>query len=118
MSEIKFRDIKLGDMVSIEMPAHAWIGFMHWYSAIDEPSGVANEIWKACQAALVDPVFLRETLAAQQQEIDIHNATVHQIIQGGTAEITTDMMGIVSPLDFLRMQQENKDNENGDQTEE
>src|SRR5512146_2163413 len=71
----KMRDLKIGDMVKIDLPAHVWLGFLASYTAApDYNCAHANTIAGAVQEALVDPLYMKEKraeaerLATEQQQ--------------------------------------------------
>jgi hypothetical protein len=72
----KMQDIKVGEEVTITLPAMVWIGFHASYmSNTGYTCANANTICRAVYEAVVDPLFVKESRAeserqaAQQQEM-------------------------------------------------
>lgn len=75
----RMRSIDLNEPISIEMPAHMWISFISAYSTSDFSHGAANTLAELAQQALLDPLYLNERLAEQQQLIDRHQEHMHRV---------------------------------------
>jgi len=91
MAELKFRKMELNDKVAIELPVHIWLGFLYGYSGSDWSNMCAGEIASAVQEAVMDPVFLKEQAAKQQEHIDLHNAAFQTMVTGRPPEMPPNM---------------------------
>ena len=84
------RDIKLNDPVSITLPAHIWLGFVAAYATSDWNCNHANQIATEVSEALLDPLYMNERLAAEQQARDEQQAIFQRFI-GQTPEVPPNM---------------------------
>lgn len=87
MEIARMRDLKLNDEIPITLPVHVWHGI--WCAYINDrdahnPDG--NILSEAIRDALVDPIFMREYQAKQQQAADEYTAAVHGMIHGQPPE--------------------------------
>lgn len=73
------RKMDLNEPISITMPAHLWVGFLAAYSITEFSHGAANAIAELAQEALLDPIYLNERLAEQQQLVDQHQQQMHRV---------------------------------------
>lgn len=79
----KMREIGIGDMVNVSLPAHTWIGFIASFSACqDYTCSHAAAIAMAAQKALIDPVFLKEREAEMERMAAQHHTMLSNMIPG------------------------------------
>lgn len=86
------RDIKLNDPVSITLPAHIWLGFVAAYATSDWNCNYANNIATEVSDALLDPIYMNERLAEEQQARDEQSATMQRLM-GQIPEFPPNMEG-------------------------
>jgi hypothetical protein len=72
--EIKFRNLSLNDLVSLELPVSIWLGFLYTYNSADWNDVCAGRIAVEIHDNLLDPLYLKEQQAAAQAHADQHLA--------------------------------------------
>lgn len=82
----KARNISLTDPVTVTLPAHIWLGFFAAYMSTKWACNYASAIAVAAQEQLMDPLWLKEREAHQQQHDDIGQALVHGFLTGRPPE--------------------------------
>lgn len=81
------KDISLNEIVAVEMPAHAWIGFISAYSSTRWQSDDARAIAAKALTQLLDPVYRKEQEAAMQRDSDIRSSVIQGIFTGKPPEM-------------------------------
>ena len=65
----RYRKMDLNDPVTVTLPAGVWVSFSAAYAASRWDCSSANMIANAAAEALVDPLYLQECMAAEQQVV-------------------------------------------------
>ena len=91
----QMRDIKLGEPVTITLPAYVWVGFVASYTSSPEYNcGHANTVASAAQEAILDPVYLKERIADAERMASQQQSYLSNIIPGFPGpQIPPDLSG-------------------------
>lgn len=74
MNDLVFREIQLNGKITVELPAHVWIGFLYEYSSCEWNGICANSIVGAIQDGMLSPLYVKEREAAIQEHSAKHNS--------------------------------------------
>jgi hypothetical protein len=94
VTDLQFRKMELNEKVAIniELPAHVWLSFLFGYGESEWSNMGASKIAFVVQEAMLDPIFLREQAAEQQQHLDMHNAAFQHLVTGHPPEMPPNVI--------------------------
>jgi hypothetical protein len=77
---IRMRSMDLNEPLTITLPAHIWHGFMVAYGDTEWINAYASAVLVEVQERLLDPVWLKERLAAHQRDHSTQDRLHNQLL--------------------------------------